>query len=386
LINAHGGNLVNRKASPEALQELFVEAEQWPRLYLDDEQLRAVENIAEGLYSPLEGFMDGEDYRQVIENMRLKDGTLWPIPLVMGISKTVGEKFEIGEWITLANLEGKIFAILQISDIYEPELEKEARLVYQTDQVEHPGVAELYRRGEMLLGGKITLLRKIKRKFPNYYLTPYQTRSIFREKKWDKIVAFQTRNPIHRAHEYLQKTALESADGLFISPLTGYTKGDDISAELRIASYNEVLNNYYPTENYVMAIFPVRMHYAGPREAILHAICRQNYGCTHFIVGRDHAGVGNYYDTYAAQEIFADLSEDDLLIKAMCFEYAFYCSKCKQLATTKTCPHLAEDHIYLSGTKVRELLRKGQRPPVEMTRPEVADILINGLTENSKEN
>lgn len=380
MIKPHGGKLVNRIVIGEEREELLKKARNLPKLVLDRRELSEAENIGSGLYSPLEGFMTEDDYRSVIEGMRLNNGTVWPLPVVFGVDKSRASDFHIGSELVLADFDGKIYGILHLEDKYQVDVKKEAMLVYKTRDDAHPGVAKLYQRGEVLLGGKISILNRLKySKFNQYRMDPVEVRNLFYKRGWKSIVGFQTRNPIHRAHEYLQKTALEVVDGLLLSPLVGETKGSDVPVEYRIKSYEVIIDKIYPPSRVAMVVFPAAMRYAGPREALFHALCRKNYGCTHFIVGRDHAGVGNYYGTYDAQEIFDNFSPDEIGITPLKFEYAFYCNRCESMATSKTCPHSKQYHISLSGTRVRKLLREGQRPPREMTRPEVADVLIRGM-------
>jgi len=377
MIEPHGGKLINRIASVDERAELLKRAKELKKLLVSYWDLSELENIATGLFSPLEGFMTHEDYNSVLDNMRLSNGVVWTIPIVLSVSKGQAKDLKIGEDIAIVGEDSEIYAILHLEDKFERRKEEEAKKVYKTDEEKHPGVAFLYQQGDVALGGKITLLNRIKHNdFLEYRYDPEDTRRIFQEKGWKTVVAFQTRNPIHRAHEYLQKTALEIVDGLFINPLVGKTKKGDIPSDVRMHSYEVIIDKYYPKNRVFLGVFPVNMRYAGPREAVFHAICRKNYGCTHFIVGRDHAGVGNYYGTYEAQEIFDQFKPEEIGIVPLKFEHAFYCKRCENMATSKTCPHGNEDHVFLSGTKVREMLSKGQMPPKEFTRPEVAEILM----------
>lgn len=387
LVPPHGGVLVDLVAKSEKERyDLIEKAKTLPTLPLNERAAADVECIGTGVYSPLRGFMTEDDYNAVVENMRLKNGLLWPIPVTLPVSREFADQIQKGSEIAL-QWHNENIAIMNVSDIYEPEKEKEAEFVYKTKDLSHPGVAALYESGPIYLGGKLKLIVPVPHKeFQEFRFTPAQTRQIFAEKGWKTVVAFQTRNPIHRAHEYLQKVALESVDGLFINPLVGATKKDDVSAEVRMETYRVILNTYYPKDRVLLGVFPAAMRYAGPREAIMHAIARQNYGCSHFIVGRDHAGVGNYYGTYEAQQIFDTLKEDDLQIQIFKFEHAFYCKICGQMSTNKTCPHGKEARVFLSGTAVREMLREGKMLPPEFTRPEVAMILssaYNGLRKKS---
>ncbi len=385
MIEPHGGKLVNRILNSDESKELLSRSNEMKRIRVSYWILSETENIATGLFSPLEGFMNKKDYDSVINNMRLANGVVWTIPIVLSVSKEEANELKIGESVLITDENGKEYAVLELEDKYERRKQEEAKKVYKTDEVKHPGVKFLYEQGDVALGGKIKLLRRIAHEdFKEYRLDPKETRKLFESKGWKTIVAFQTRNPIHRAHEYLQKTALEIVDGLFINPLIGKTKKGDIPADVRMKSYEVIIENYYPKERVALGVFPVNMRYAGPREAVFHAICRKNYGCTHFIVGRDHAGVGNYYGTYEAQEIFDNFKPEEIGIVPLKFEHAFYCKKCGNMATSKTCPHDAKEHVFLSGTKVREMLSRGEMPPSEFTRPEVAKILLDYYSREDK--
>ncbi len=380
MITPHGGKLIDQIARGEERYELQVKSEEWPSISLNYYDLVEVENIATGLYSPLTGFMKKKDYEQVLKEMRLSNGEVWSLPIVLGVKSREASLLELGDKVALKDIKGELYGVLELEDKYPYDKKREAELVYKTTDNRHPGVARLYERGEILLGGRITLLKRLSyQKFNEYRKDPSEVRQEFKKRGWQTIVGFQTRNPIHRAHEYLQKCALEISDGLFLSPLVGETKNTDIQAEYRIKSYEVVMDKIYPRNRIMMTVFPANMHYAGPREAIFHAICRKNYGCTHFIVGRDHAGVGDYYGTYEAQQIFDNFTPEEIGITPLKFEYAFYCRSCEAMATTKTCPHNQDNHVSLSGTKIRKLLREGKRPPVEMTRPEVVDVLIEAM-------
>ena len=385
MLEAHGGILVNRIVYGEERADLLSRIKEMPRVATDLHNLTEIENIATGLYSPLTGFLNQEDYDQVIEDMRLADGTVWPLPVVLRVSQAQADRLEVGSEIALTDLGDRVFAIMVLESKYSYHKEREASKVYQTTDLEHPGVANLFNCGEVILGGEIKLIKRQQYQlFNQYRFDPFQVREEFKRRGWETVVGFQTRNPIHRAHEYLQKCALEIVDGLFLSPLVGQTKSTDIPVEYRIESYEVVINKIYPPGRVFMVVFPVTMRYAGPREAIFHAICRKNYGCTHFIVGRDHAGIGDYYGTYQAQEVFDLFRPEEIGIVALKFEYSFYCRKCQSMATAKTCPHDRKYHLGLSGTKVRSLLQDGKRPPHEMTRPEVADVLIRGLKNTAR--
>jgi sulfate adenylyltransferase len=341
--------------------------------------LSDLELLATGAFSPLTGFMVKEDYERVVREMRLYSGLIWSVPVTLALTEDEAANISEGQEITLWQ-EDTPLAIMAVAEKYRRDPAQEAREVYRTEDEAHPGVARLYRHGDVLLGGEVWLLNWPQpREFPEFRHTPAQTRRMFARRGWRRIVGFQTRNPIHRAHEYIQKTALEITDGLFLHPLVGETKADDIPADVRMESYQALLRDYYPAERVVLGVFPAAMRYAGPREAIFHALARKNYGCTHFIVGRDHAGVGNYYGTYDAQHIFDEFEPEEIGVTPLFFDYTFYCRKCGGIVSAKTCPHSKEDWVNLSGTQVRQMLERGEMLPEEFTRPEVSKILMEGV-------
>ncbi len=365
LIAPHGGKLVDRTGPrPEGVDRL----EQLP---LTSRELSDLDMLATGALSPLQGFMSRHDYERVVEEMRLERGLPWALPVCLAVARPPQ-----GDQVALTDESGRPLAVLEVDDAYEYDREREAERCFRTTDEAHPGVARLFGQKPFYLGGLVTVFERQEPPFPELALDPADTRSAFAERGWRRVVGFQTRNPIHRAHEYLTKVALETVDGLLIHPLVGETKSDDVPAATRVECYRVLVEDYYPADRVVVSAFPAAMRYAGPREAIWHAICRKNYGCSHFIVGRDHAGVGDYYGTYDAQLIFDELEADELGIEPMFFEHAFFCRACGQMASPKTCPHGGDDHVFLSGTKVRELLAEGELPPAEFSRPEVAEVLI----------
>ena len=379
-IAPHGGKLINRIVEGREKDALEEKAPGLKKIKLNSREISDLEMIATGALSPLEGFMLKKDYDSVVDMMHLSNGLPWTIPITLSATDDEAKILKEGEDITLLNESDEILGVLHLEDKYKYDKEKEADQVYGTPDTVHPGVAYLYQTGDILLGGKISLLKRPKHNdFLKYRFDPSESRKLFKEKGWKRVVGFQTRNPIHRAHEYIQKCALEVVDGLFLHPLVGETKGDDISANIRMKSYEVILEKYYPMDRTIIGVFPAAMRYAGPKEAIFHAIIRKNYGCTHFIVGRDHAGVCNYFWTFSPHYIFDEFDSEEIGITPLFFDHTFFCKTCGGMASYKTCPHDSTHHVTLSGTKVREMLRKGEIPPVEFTRPEVAKVLIEGI-------
>ena len=365
LIKPHGGTLVDRTGErPDRVESLQT-------VRLTPRELADLDMIAVGALSPLSGFMGRDDYERVIEEMHLRSGLPWALPVCLAVAEPPK-----GDRVCLVDEAGTPLAVLDVEEVFPYDAEREAERCFRTTDADHPGVARLYAQHSLYLGGTVTVFARQAPPFPDLAKDPAETRAEFAERGWRRVVGFQTRNPIHRAHEYLTKCALETVDGLLLHPLVGETKSDDVPAEVRVECYRILLDGYYPPGRVVVSAFPAAMRYAGPREAIWHAICRKNYGCSHFIVGRDHAGVGSYYGTYDAQLIFDEFAPHELDIEPMFFEHSFWCRVCGQMATPKTCPHGGDDHVFLSGTKVREVLAAGELPPAEFSRPEVASVLI----------
>ncbi|HVA80577.1 MAG TPA: sulfate adenylyltransferase [Candidatus Binataceae bacterium] len=380
-ISAHGGGeLVDLKAPAPERAALSAHSASLAAVTLNARDLADLEMLASGAFSPLEGFMGEADYTRSRDQMRLASGAPWSIPITLAVEEAVARSLKPGADIALAAEGGNRLAIMQLAEIFQADRKREAEAVFGTADDAHPGAKNVTSMPRYCLAGRVLLIDEIPgRGFPDYRLEPRATRAAFRARGWKTIVAFQTRNPTHRAHEYIQKAALEICDGLLLHPLVGETKSDDVPAAVRMETYKVLLELYYPKDRAMLAVMPAHMRYGGPREAILHAIIRRNYGCTHFIVGRDHAGVGSYYGTYDAQKIFARFDPAEMGITPLMFENSFYCRKCNAMASLKTCPHADTDRLILSGTKVREMLRAGQAPPPEFTRPELAEILIKAM-------
>ncbi|MBI3766850.1 MAG: sulfate adenylyltransferase [Ignavibacteriales bacterium] len=375
-IVPHGGVLVNRFLSDTKRDEIIDRIEKYPSVVLTPRQWSDVELLAIGAYSPLVGFVGEKEYKSIITQGRLTNGLAWTIPILLLVENDQEEQLRVTDDVIMRDRDGKNLALLHLDEIFRVDKEELAQRVWQTTGRNHPGVKNLFEEGNVALAGTIDVIRiEQSRRFREHYLTPLQTREYFKQHGWNNIVAFQTRNPIHRAHEYIQKVALELVDGLLLNPLVGETKGDDIPADVRMDCYDVLLKNYFPQDRVLLSVMPAAMRYAGPKEAIHHAIIRQNYGCTHFIVGRDHAGVGNYYGTYDAQKLFDEYSKEELAITPLKFDHTFYCKKCEGMASEKTCPHNIEERVILSGTKVRECLQNGLDLPNEFSRPEVIKIL-----------
>ena len=379
LIAPHGGELVLNMAGENERAELQERARSLPQILVGSRQLADLEMLAIGAYSPLGGFMKRADYLGVVNDMHLANGLPWTVPITLSTTSEQAATLKEGSQVALLNEHGTLQAVMTIEEKYGYDKQHEASKVYRTTEEAHPGVNAMYQQGDILLGGPVRVVALQNQAFAQYRYTPGQSRQLFVERGWKRVVGFQTRNPVHRAHEYIQKCALETVDGLYLHPLVGDTKGDDIPAHVRMRCYEVLLENYYPTDRVILGVLPAAMRYAGPREAIFHALMRKNYGCSHFIVGRDHAGVGNYYGTYDAHHIFAEFDPARLGITPMFFDHTFFCRACDSMASSKTCPHCDDHHVTLSGTKVRQMLQAGEIPPREFSRPEVAKVLIEAM-------
>lgn len=376
-IEPHGGSLINRVLEGSEREEWLKKADSLKSISASFRVITDLELISIGAMSPLDGFMKKDDYESVVESMKLANGLPWSLPIKLPVSTDEASTLNEGEDILIRDNSGHALAILHLEEKYDYDKKKEAQEVYKTTEDAHPGVAVVYEQGDVLLGGKVSLINPLNNvEFPERRLEPKQTRKYFNDQGWKRVVGFQTRNPIHRAHEYLQKCALEMVDGLLIHPIVGETKSDDIPADIRMRCYQALIDNYFPQNRVLLSVLPASMRYAGPREAIFHALLRKNYGCTHFIVGRDHAGVGNYYGTYDAHYIFDEFKPEEIGIIPIFFDHSFYCNNCNGMASSKTCGCSKENHVFLSGTKVREMLSNGQDLPPEFTRPEVSKILM----------
>jgi sulfate adenylyltransferase len=382
-IAPHGVTLVDLLVSPAEADTLASEARNYPKVSVSERELSDLEMLTVGALSPLTGFVGEADYRSILETMHLSSGLAWTIPVTLSLDDDSFKRVGRAEAVALtAEDSDDVLAVVEITEIYRRDREQECGAVFLTTDIEHPGVASVHAAGDYCLAGPVKALKLPPHDdFVEYRLTPRQTRDTFNERGWRTVVGFQTRNPIHRAHEYIQKCALEIVDGLLVHPLMGATKADDVPPDVRMRCYEALFEGYYPKDRALVTVFPAAMRYAGPKEAIWHSIARKNYGCTHFIVGRDHAGVGDYYGTYDAQRIFEEFEPEELGITPLMFEHSFWCNRCEGMGSPKTCPHGEDDRVSLSGTKVRAMLREGERPPQEFSRPEVAEILIAAMRE-----
>lgn len=381
LVPPHGGGqLTPLLLNDDELIDEREKAKSLPIIQMTSRETSDLIMMAIGAFSPLSGFMNQRDYKNVVDSMHLADGTLWPIPITLSISKDQADPISIGSHVALRDEESReLMGSMAVTEKYNYDKNNEAKMVFRTDDESHPGVSKLLAQKDILISGPVKAFSEglYPQQFGQHFGRPAETRLLFEEKGWNTIAAFQTRNPIHRSHEYCTKIALEVTDGLFIHPLVGKLKSDDIPADIRMKCYEVLLKNYYPADRVVLKVYPMEMRYGGPREAVLHAIFRQNYGCSHLIIGRDHAGVGNFYGPFDAQKIFDEIGSEELRIKPLRIDWTFWCHKCDGMASMKTCPHGKEDRVLISGTELRKQLSQGQRPPKEFSRPEVAEILID---------
>ncbi|MCH2153413.1 MAG: sulfate adenylyltransferase [Phycisphaerales bacterium] len=381
LILPHGGSLVDCMVSADAVAD----AGSLVAITLSPKQVCDLEMIAMGAFSPLTGFVGPEDFKSICTDMRLQNGTVWPIPITLAVDDAIKNSLQEGQSAALHHPDGTLLAVIDVEHLYPHDKQLEIPNVFGTEDEAHPGVKAVMDEGDWLVGGPVRVMTTEAssgdaERFPAHRLTPAQTRQHFADRGWSRVASFQTRNPIHRAHEYLCKCALEICDGLLIHPLVGETKPGDIPADVRMKCYETIIEHYFVADRTMLSVMPGAMRYAGPREAILHALIRQNYGSSHFIVGRDHAGVGDYYGTYDAQLIFDQFSGDEILVEPLRFEHAAWSHRAQGMVSAKTFPKIDGDQVFLSGTKVREMLAKGERPPGEFSRPEVADVLIEWAT------
>ena len=380
LVPAHGGELKPLLLSDEARKSKIAAASSLKKINMTSRETSDLIMMAIGAFSPLSGFMIESDYKSVVETMHLADGTLWPIPITLSVSRSEADSIAIGQEVALVDAESKeLMGTMVVRDKFGYDKTHEAAKVFRTSDAAHPGVAKVYAQQDILLGGPVFALSELDypERFSGHYARPSETRAIFDQKGWSTVAAFQVRNPIHRSHEYCTKIAMEVSDGLFIHPLVGKLKDDDIPADVRMSCYEVLLENYYPKDRVVLKVYPMEMRYGGPREAVLHAIIRQNFGCSHMIIGRDHAGVGKYYGPFDAQNIFKEFDASELAIKPLNIDWTFWCYKCEGMASQKTCPHEVKDRCLISGTELRRMLASGQLPPKEFGRPEVLQILMD---------
>jgi sulfate adenylyltransferase len=372
----HGGVLINRVLSGKALERAHNDAKNLMSITVDSDLVNDIENIADGIFSPLEGFLQSHDFADVLKRGRLSNGIAWTVPIVLDVDEQTAKDMKDSHDVAIKDESGRVFAMIHVEDIFKFDKIQMAKSVYQTDDMKHPGVAKTLEMKDMLVGGRIDLMDRIDgSELRKHRISPALTRDEFRMRGWKTVVGFQTRNIPHLAHEMLQKAALNIFDGLFVNPLIGRKKSGDFKDEVIIKAYETLIDGYYPKQSVMFVTLHTEMRYAGPKEAILHAIMRKNFGCSHFIVGRDHAGVGNYYHPFAAQEIFKDYP--DLEIKPVFFPAFFYCKVCMSTTSEKTCPHDAQHRLELSGTKLRQMVTSGERPPELLMRPEIADLIIS---------
>ncbi|MFX1237246.1 MAG: sulfate adenylyltransferase [Promethearchaeota archaeon] len=374
MIKPHGASLINKELPRIEKERIISEINEFEKIVVHNETVKVIKNIAFGVFSPLEGFMIQNDFICVLEHMYLENNLAWTIPIVLDVSLEMVNKFSIDDKVILVDKSQEPLAIMEVQDLYKYDKKEYANKVYGTLDNNHPGVHSIINMEEILIGGDIFLLNEPKTSFPNLNLKPLETRVLFKEKKWDRVVAFQTRNPPHIGHEYVQKAGLTYVDGLFINPVIGKKKSGDFLDEVIINAYQALLKEYYPKNRVVLSTFETEMYYAGPKEAIFHAIARKNFGCDHIIIGRDHAGVGNYYGPYDAHDIFEFFP--DLGIEPIKFRSFSKCSKCDSVVNDKICPHPPEFQNYFAGRDIRAALLAGKPPDPTVMRPEVAEVIL----------
>ena len=390
LVNPHGKEkrLMPLLLSGHELKEAKEYAKTLKKLPMTSRETSDLIMMGIGAFTPLEGFMGKNDWKGVVDNFTMQDGTFWPIPITLSSTKEMADKINIGEDVALFDFEtSEIIGIITVSEKYSIDKAHECQKIFKTTDMEHPGVQKVMAQGDINIAGKVKVLSESSYpvEFKEIYMRPAEVRKIFEEKGWSTVAAFQTRNPMHRSHEYLAKVAIETTDGVLIHQLVGKLKPGDIPASVRAVAINTLIDNYFVKNTIVQAGYPMEMRYAGPREALLHAVFRQNYGCSHLIVGRDHAGVGDFYGPFDAHKIFDEIPKNALELKPLKMDLTFYCHKCDGMASTRTCPHPKEDRLTLSGTMLRKLLSEGQEVPDHFSRPEVLSILKDYYASLSKE-
>lgn len=379
LVPPHGGKLTPVLLPKEQRDQALAKAKTLPVVRMSSRETSDLLMVGMGAFSPLTGFMNKADYESVVSTKHLSKGLAWPIPITLSVTKEQAQSLKEGMEVALVDDETGTYAgILTVGDKYEYNKTKECKEVFFTDDMDHPGVQKVMAQGEVNVGGNFVTFSQMgyASKYPKYYAMPHETRALFDDKGWRTVAAFQTRNPLHRSHEFLCKIGNEVCDGLLIHPIVGKLKPGDIPAETRLECYEVLLKNYFNQKNAVMRVYPMEMRYAGPSEGILHAIFRQNFGCSHILVGRDHAGVGSYYTPYQAQELFDQFKPGEIICQPIKVTSSFHCFKCNGMTTEKTCPHGKEDQLNISGTKLRGMLGAGELPPAEFSRPEVLKILM----------
>ncbi len=374
MIEPHGGTLINKALPKLEKEKIIEEAHEFISIKVNKSKWKEIKNISYGVFSPLEGFMNQNEMLNVLEHMYLENNIAWPIPIILDVSTAEIKDLKIDDNLLLISLSGKPLALLNIEDIYEYDKKYFAQKVYGTLNSSHPGVKKVINQKDSLVGGEIFLIDELPSEFPELDLKPIETRVLFKTKKWDQVVAFQTRNPPHLGHEYVQKAALTFKDGLFINPVIGKKKPGDFLDIVIIEAYKTLIDNYFPENRVVMSTFETEMRYAGPKEAIFHAIARKNFGCDYIIIGRDHAGVGDFYGPYEAHEIFRHFP--DLEIEPLFFRSFSRCNICNSVVNDKICPHPQKDHTFFSGTKIRDLIKSGKKPTPDIMRPEVAEVIL----------